>query len=314
METIVESILDSIIEDVIKYRNIRCLVLNGGGINLLTMYRELKTLHDRNLFDISKIRSYYATSSGTLLTILLSLQQDWETSRDFIIHRPWGQLFQIQFMKLFEYFQQNGIFDLSLVKNMLKPLFSARDLDVDTITFGDYQRELGISLHFFAVSMTDLKVKEFSPTTTPTVKVIEAVHASSALPILFQPIKIEDTNYIDGGFLCNYPLFECLCGREYLPEEILGLKNKCSGENTQYKSESNLFQSLIYLMNLLIVNIQDHRMYHCGKSIAEVQEIIDKMKGVVEIPIEMDFIDYDEILKVAGDKKKRIDLLGGNSS
>lgn len=306
---IVTSILDNVIDDIIKFREIRCLVLNGGGINLLTMYRELKTLHENGIFSLSKINSFYATSSGTLLTILLSLQQDWETSTNFIIHRPWGQLFQIQFMKLFDYFQQNGVFDLSLVRNMLKPLFDARDLNVDTITFEEYKEFVGVSLHFFAVSMSDLKVKEFSPTTTAKVKVIEAIHASSALPILFQPIQIDGISYIDGGFLCNYPLFECLAGGEYAPEEILGLKNTCCGENTMYKTEFNLFQSLIYLMNLLIVNIQDHRMYHCGKTAIEVEEILNKMREVMEIPIEMDFIDYDEILKVANDKNKRIAMM-----
>jgi len=311
---IITSILDDIIDDIIKFREIRCLVLNGGGINLLTMYRELKSLYKKGLFDLSSIHSFYATSSGTLLAILLSLQHDWETSTDFIVHRPWGQLFQIQFMKLFDYFQHNGIFGLSLVRNMLKPLFNARDLDIDTITFDEYKELVGVSLHFFAVSMTDLKVKEFSPKLTPNVKVIEAIHASSALPILFQPIQIDGISYIDGGFLCNYPLFECLAEGEYKPEEILGLKNTCCGENTVYKSENNLFQSLIYLMNLLIVNIQDHRMYHCGKPIGEIQMILEKIKGVVEIPIEMDFIDYDEILKVANDKNKRITMLGGTNN
>ena len=76
---------------------------------------------------------------------------------------------------------------------------------------------------------------DISHHTHPEWKVIDAVYASSCLPVLFEPFEHSGDYYIDGGVLKNYPLIQCI-ENGYDPNTILGIYHECTELNESLKN------------------------------------------------------------------------------
>jgi NTE family protein len=61
--------------------------------------------------------------------------------------------------------------------------------------------ELQIPLLVFAVNMNDAKYERFDKG-----DLIQAVKASSSIPVIFPPVKIDGNQYLDGGVINNFPV------------------------------------------------------------------------------------------------------------
>ena len=110
--------LETKIENTIEH-----IVISGGGLTLFTYYGVLKKSAENKVWDINNIKTIYGTSAGAILSVLLCLKYDWETTDNYIINRPWEKVFNINMYLLFDIFQRKGLFDLSVIKESLKPLF-----------------------------------------------------------------------------------------------------------------------------------------------------------------------------------------------
>jgi len=120
-------------------------------------------------------------------------------------------------------------------------------------------------------------------------KVVEAVHASAALPILFQPLKYDGLYYTDGGIMLNYPI--CKCDSD--PDTVLGIKNSYSGSNANVHSVQGIFEYLSYIMNMVIDKIQSQP----SRTIKH------------ELLIDTGYIDYSSIIRLANSADERKALI-----
>ena len=59
--------------------------------------------------------------------------------------------------------------------------------------------DVNIPLYISTTDITDGKNKCFSSDTTPDIKIADAVRASTSLPFIYPPMKINDKEYVDGG-------------------------------------------------------------------------------------------------------------------
>ena len=75
----------------------------------------------------NNIQTIYATSVGCILAVFLSLKYSWDDLDNYVINRPWQTLFQFSFQSILSSFANNGIFDISIIKEILLPLFNAKD-------------------------------------------------------------------------------------------------------------------------------------------------------------------------------------------
>jgi predicted patatin/cPLA2 family phospholipase len=73
--------------------------------------------------------------------------------------------------------------------------------------FYDYSK---IDIHLYCTELAGFKFVDISHKTHPEWKVIDAVYASSALPLLFAPHLHEGKYYIDGGIFKNLRHFDCI--------------------------------------------------------------------------------------------------------
>ena len=84
---------------------IKHLVINGGGPTAFISYGVIRHLCQQEYLDMNSIQSIYATSSGAVIAALVSLKYDWNVLDDYIIKRPWDQVFQLQPEDFFRLFQ-----------------------------------------------------------------------------------------------------------------------------------------------------------------------------------------------------------------
>ena len=84
---------------------------------------------------------------------------------------------------------------------------------------------------------------------------------SSTIPIILKPLYYENEYFIDGGFLCNYPIKQCI-DMNYNKDEIFGIYFSYENTNNLIINENTniinvlltIFKNLIYLLNTILNN------------------------------------------------------------
>jgi len=222
---------------------IKHLVISGGGPIMIQTLGAIQHLEKNDFLNLADIQSIYGTSAGAIVGTLICLKYDWETINDYIIKRPWHDVFHIKVQSIFDAYTKKGIFDIEVIKKCFKPLLAAKDLALD-INLEDFYNFSGIELHFFAFEVNEYKVHNISYLTHPKMELLTAIQMTCGLPVLMKPVIIEDKCYIDGGMASNYPLDFCIdSGKE--PDEILGFKNKYTEKENIINAESTLLDFIL---------------------------------------------------------------------
>jgi len=222
---------------------IRHLVISGGGPILVQILGAIQHLEKNNFIDLKNIESIYGTSAGAIIGILICLKYDWDTINDYVIKRPWQDVFKIKVQHIFDAYTKKGIFDIKTIEKCFKPLLDAKDISMD-ITLEEFYKISNIELHLFSFEINEYKSHDISYLTHPSLSLMTAVQMTCSLPFLVTPVFFEDKCYIDGGLSCNYPLNVCIASGKK-PDEILGFKNKYSEEKNNINNDSTLLDFLL---------------------------------------------------------------------
>jgi predicted acylesterase/phospholipase RssA len=229
---------------------IKHLVISGGGPIIIQILSAIQDLEKKNYLNMNDIESIYGTSAGAILAVIFSLKFDWETLNDYIIKRPWKDLFAIKLQNILDSYKKKGIFDIKTIEKCFKPLFDAKDVPLD-ITLKDFYELTKTEIHIFAFEINDYKVVDISYLTHPDLQVLKAVQMTCAIPVLIEPVFMDNKCFMDGGVACNYPLNFCIeSGKN--PDEILGFKNKYPDEKIEITEDSTL---LDYILNFLFKSV-----------------------------------------------------------
>jgi predicted acylesterase/phospholipase RssA len=232
---------------------IKHLVISGGGPIMVQVLGAIQHLEKNNFVDMKNIETIYGTSAGAIVGILICLGFDWETVNDYIIKRPWQDVFPIKVQNIFDAYTKKGVFDVKTIEKCFKPLFDAKDISLD-INLADFNKLSNIELHMFSFEINEYKVHDISYITHPDLSLMTAVQMTCALPVLVTPVCIDDKCYIDGGMSSNYPLGYCIKSGKN-PDEILGFKNKYSDEKNCINSESTILDFLLSFLFKAVFSI-----------------------------------------------------------
>ena len=233
---------------------IKHLVISGGGPTMIQTLGSIQHLEENKFIDINKIETIYGTSAGAIIGVLICLKYDWTTLYDYIIKRPWQEVFPINIQNIFDAYTKKGIFDDKTIIKCFKPLLDAKDISMN-ISLKEFYEYSKIELHVFSFEVNTFQIEDISYLTHPELSLITAIQMSSALPVLVTPICIEDKCYIDGGITCNYPLKYCIDSGKNT-EEILGFKNKYEDYNkNRINSSSSLLEFIMNFLFKIILSI-----------------------------------------------------------
>jgi len=216
---------------------IKNIVLSGGCHTFYQSLGIIQTLEKNDIWKIENIEKIYGTSSGALLGAILCLKFDWDTLNDYFLNRPWHDVYNIDINTIFSIFSKKGFFNRNQVETSFKPLLHAKDLSLD-ITLKEFYEYCNIELHMYTFDVNHFKLEDISYKTNPDLSLITALYMSSALPIMFSPVCMDDKCYIDGYVVTNYPLIFCIEQNNNL-DEILGIKNVFDEEESNYACKEN---------------------------------------------------------------------------
>jgi NTE family protein len=156
------------------------LVLSGGGARGFAHLGLIQALNDAGIFpDIVS-----GTSAGALVGVLYA---DGYTPKEILQLMNHGS--RLDFMR--PAMPREGLLQISGISKILKANLRAK-------TFN----ELKIPLFVTATDINNGKPVYFSEG-----ELIDPVIASASIPVLFQPVKINDISYVDGGVLDNLPVY-----------------------------------------------------------------------------------------------------------
>ena len=225
------------------------IVLSGGGVFGYSAFGSLKHLHNEGYWDINNIKTIYGTSTGAIFGTMIALKYDMQIIYDYLIKRPWDKVFKFDMYSIINSFQKRGIFDITIIKEMFKPLFGGLDMPM-TITMYELYQITHIELHLFTIGLSEFDSIDISHLTHPEWAVIDAVYASAALPILFSPLVKDAKYYLDGGILCNYPIQNCM-QTGISDASILGIYKK-TDTTIQCNDDASIFDYLLIILYTLL--------------------------------------------------------------
>jgi predicted acylesterase/phospholipase RssA len=264
------------------------IVINGGGTTIFNTYGALKQSNMDGIWSHDSVHSYYGTSAGGIMSVIMALQYSWDELDDFIIKRPWQNVWKINVLNTYDYYLNKGVYGIELYYDIFGPLFRGKDLEL-TITLKEFYEISKKNIYLYAVKISTFEITEFSHLSHPDMKVLDALHATAALPILFKPAEYEGELYTDGGFLLNYPLAKCSAD----PKRILGIRNAYTENNTNIHKVEGIFEYLSYILNMVVDKNQ------CEPTV----------KPGYEILLNAGYIDYSSILRLANSQEEREALI-----
>lgn len=219
---------------------IRHIVCSGGGVTGFSFYGMLKACHLHNLWKFDDIETIYGTSVGSIFSVILALKYDWKTIDDYLIKRPWQNVFKFDLYSIMDSLQKMGIFGIKTIEDIFSPLFLGKDIPIN-VTMIEFYSITNIEIHIFTTNVTTFELVDISYKTHPDWRLIDAVYSSCSIPIIFSPLIKDSNYYCDGGLLLNYPLDKCIENGAN-PEEVIGL---CSDLNTVTEDTLNEKSSLL---------------------------------------------------------------------
>jgi predicted acylesterase/phospholipase RssA len=252
---------------------IRHLVISGGGHTGLQSLGILQELEKSDFWKLKNIQSIYATSSGTILSILISLGFEWETINDYIIKRPWNETYDIKPLQFLNIFTKKGILDISAIEIFFSPFFKAKDIPI-TISMMDFFLLTNIDCHFYTIDLNTFELIDLSYSTHPDLPIVHAVYMSSTIPFVLIPLYSESDNkcFVDGGLLVNYPIQQAIDHiqtidhiqeKETYMKSILGIRAMIDHTSKKINESSSILDYVnSFIHNLISLVHKDTKDLH----------------------------------------------------
>ena len=264
---------------------IRHIVCSGGGVTGFSFYGMLRECHKRNLWKLEDIETIYGTSVGSIIAVILALDYDWDTIDDYLIKRPWNNVFKFNLYSIIDSLKKRGIFGMKTIEDTFVPLFSGKDISID-ITMQDFYDITKKEIHIFTTDVMRFEVVDISHKTHPEWRLMDAVYASSAIPIIFSPFIKDSKCYCDGAMLLNYPLDKCI-ENGAKNDEIIGLCNDMNAHDEDIFNEScSLLDYGLIIMKKLIcafLSVREHRIKNEFRITSINMSIYDIVSTTTEI-------------------------------
>ena len=239
-------------------KEVQHIVISGGNIYGFAYYGVLKNLHQKGVWNLSNIKTMYATSIGAILATIMCLDYEWDIIDNFMINRPLKQLINFEISTLLGCVENCGFFTLKLIEEYFYNLFTGKDMSPQ-ITMLEFYQATGIELHFFTTKVFGFQLTDLSYRTHPNWTMVEAMYASSAIFPFLSPFFKEEELYVDGGFLLNNPIDMCVASLLSLNQPVdnnilsIRLKKYVVPSKTRYLNVDNY--NIFSFIQELIENI-----------------------------------------------------------
>ena len=194
----------------------------------------------------TKIKDIGGVSFGAITASLIILNIDISTIEKFFYKVVENEdLKLINYDKLLNIIYEKGIQDISIYFDILEEELN----EFKGLTFADISKKYGKNLHILALCVSTGELTLFNTDNTPNVVIVEAIKASSSVPIISTPVEIDGYLYCDPCITNNTLL-------EYFPDipknQILSIIHKFNTTVKVYEKGYKL-TNMEYYINLMSI-------------------------------------------------------------
>ena len=281
---------------------IRHLIISGGGYHVFNIFGIMYQLEKKKIYNIENIKSIYCVSAGSIIGSILCLKMDLDDLINYGINRPWEKDIKLEPKDLLNLLNKKGILGTNFIYIIFYKLLLSKNLnpEINLLDFYNYSK---IDLHIFSLSCNRIELIDFSHKTHPELKLLDAIHMSSSIPFIFQPLFYNNSYMLDGALLEHFPFERCkenneeklgiLVKKNYINIEpsgnILNLYTLFfsnfiyyhnSNNYDKYKNKKNIliYQAENFNRELLInlINKKDTRKEEIEKGFKIVDDFLEK--------------------------------------
>jgi predicted acylesterase/phospholipase RssA len=173
----------------------RILALGGGGTKGFLEVGALELLEER----VGPLHEHftegvYGCSIGSILGTAVAFGVPVVKVRELFKQFPVSELFKLD-MNIGDIIAKKGIFSMDYLESKLISAFNSIQIPIEKKNIGDALVPLRIQASNISKGIPTIFQKN--------VPVVKAILASSCIPFVFRPQQINDSLYVDGGFLTN---------------------------------------------------------------------------------------------------------------
>ena len=223
------------------------LMLSGGGYLGYVYIGVYRFLKEYKMLD--SIKHLYGTSIGAFFAFLFGLNISYERMEE--IFMPGGDFANPTYhtydpAAIVTVPKDFGIFTSWRIRTPLSKLLE-EVFQIKDITFQEYLKKTGKDLHINATCLEECKNIDFCNDTHPDMSVLTAIEASSAIPFIFKPQKINQKHYVDGATMNNFPLhfIPDIAGVKGLGFNILFMPLYCESITNFYSYATCVFNTIL---------------------------------------------------------------------
>jgi predicted acylesterase/phospholipase RssA len=214
--------------------------------------------------DIDNVKTYIGTSIGSLIGYLLAI--GFSPIEIILTRVKFIRLWGIRDVNITEMMIGGGAVTMDPYRDMIEQLTLDKIGYIPTLS--ELYTEFGKRLICCAYNVTRMDIEWLRMETHPDMLCIDAICMSSCVPFVFQPIKYNNSLYIDGGLGCMFPLGQA----EMEGTHVLGISiSRAIQPMTSVKCNS---ESVTSLMCIPHYEMSKHAIY----SKRDTTDVIDIAK------------------------------------
>jgi len=166
----------------------------------------VKEAIEKGILRLADLKSLYSTSAGSIVGPLFCLGIRLSEIEEWLIHKPWQQLFEIDPETLLDGYESGGWLTREVVSELYDNLLLSADLDTEITLKGLFERS-GVDIHLFCTELTATECKkcDMSHSSHPDLSLKDAIYRSACIPVIFRPLTDGGSVYLDGGICNNFP-------------------------------------------------------------------------------------------------------------
>jgi NTE family protein len=240
-------------------------MLSGGGIKVVALVGSMKVLHEKGLD--KSVKEYCGVSAGAWMAFMLACKIPIEVLERLIMELDFGVIRDVNPDAILGFPENFGLDNGSKFINLLEIIFRTI-LKIDpNITFGDMKSD--ILFRCWATDLTKKSLREFSKKQTPTVRILDALRATTAIPGYFTPHTDPITGNMlsDGGIQGNLPL-HILTEEECA--ETLAIGFSSGTDATDQETPQDLMQFMKAVFDCLVHSRNEDVMEKCKHRIMRI--------------------------------------------
>jgi len=184
---------------------IKNLVLSAGGVGGISFIGALKKLQDSEYLTIENLECICGVSIGSLISLLLITGYTIDECIELSMKIDFKDFINIGAEDALSFFNNLG-FDTGEKMQYVIEMFLIKKKFDKGITFKELYDITKKHYIVVTVCLETMKPVYFDYKNYPDCRVAECIRASMAIPFLYQPVKIGNLTYVDGGVIKSFPI------------------------------------------------------------------------------------------------------------